>query len=135
MHERLLAVNVLSGGNSLGCNDCVGVVRSRNHHRICLVEKFFIHLAVIGVPLRIRITVENVCGVLGIHVAESDDFLRLKCAEDSRTAASDTYAENLEFSVHRGRSRLLFGSWGSEHARRHRKPDSSSRTCLQERPS
>ena len=131
--ERLLAVDVLAGHDRVRGDDGVRVVRGGDHHGIGLIEHLVEHHAPVLVALGVRIALEDVRGILPVHVAEADDFFGLQAAEDAGAPAADTDAENLEFAVQRGRS--PFFTVGEHFAGNHGKPEGRRRSCLQERSS
>ena len=132
MNERFLAIYVLAGCNRLCSNDSVSVVSSSHHYGVSLVEEFVVHLAVVAVSLRIRITVEDVGGIFGIHVAESDDFLGLHRLEVCCTSSSDSHTENLEFLLGWSCRLFLLSGCCKQITRCHREPDGCCCSCLQE---
>ena len=131
--ERLLAIDVLASHDRVRGDDGVRVVRGGDHHGIGLVQHLVEHHAPVLVTLGVRVALEDVRGILPVHVAEADDLLGLQAAEDAGAPAADTDAENLEFAVQRGRS--PFFTVGEHFAGNHGKPEGGRRSCLQERPS
>ena len=124
---------MLAGHDRIRGDNRVRVVRGGDHHGIGLVQHFIEHHAPVLVALGVRIALEDVRGILPVHVAEADDLFGLQAAEDAGTPAADTDAEDLEFAVQRGRS--PFFTVGENFAGNHGKPEGRRRSCLQERSS
>ena len=120
--KRLLAVDVLAGHDGVRSDDGVRVVRGGDHHGIGLVQHLIEHHAPVLVALGVRVALEDVRGILPVHVAEADDLFGLQAAEDAGAPAADTDAENLV-------------TVGENFAGNHGKPEGGRRSCLQERSS
>ena len=107
VRQRLLDVDVLACGHGLGGNDRVRVVGRGHHHRIGRLEQLVVHAAVVVVFLGCGIALEDVVGVLPVHVAESYDVLALHFLQVGRAAAADADAQNVELVAGSGVAEFL----------------------------
>ena len=106
--ERLLYIDVLSGGHGLGRDDGVCVVGCSDHHGVSLVQHLVVHHAVVIVLLGLWVLIEHMVGVLPVHIAESDDVFGLHFREVGRSTASDADTKDVQFVVGRDFLFLFF---------------------------
>ena len=131
MSQRLLDVDVLAGGDGVGGDDCVRMVGGGYHDGIGRLEHLIVHLAVVVVLLGCGVALEDVVGIFPVHVAQTDDVLALEPLEHGGSAASDTYAQDVELVAGSRVSELL----AQNRAGNDRQTEGGSSSCLQELPS
>ena len=95
--QRFFAIYVLAGGDGVGGDDGVRVVRRSDHHGIGRLEHLVVHLAVVVELLGRRITFENVVGVFPVDIAQADDVLALQALQHRSAASADADAQDVEF--------------------------------------